>query len=182
MTGDPSQQLCTSCGLCCDGTIYDHAKLTPAEAGTLGRSGARIVVTDDGSAILQPCGLLTGTLCSIYPDRPASCRRFRCEVLRGLEEGRTSVDQALGHVATARALATKAAAFLLDGQTLSAARKSWLAWSQGSEGDFGAHLDAAEAKRFHLAMLALNLYLDRHFRKPHQAVLTALEGPAAPPP
>ena len=68
-------ELCLSCGLCCDGSLFQLVKLEPGEA----QSGLRLVPAHD--AFAQPCGCLTGTRCDIYDDRPAACRRFRCRLL-----------------------------------------------------------------------------------------------------
>ena len=111
--------------------------------------------------------MLSGTLCSIYPDRPGSCRKFECGVLHRFGRGALSFDEALDLTKTARLLAdTARKAQPMDSPA--EARRTWLA--QHRAGDLGPQSRAPGDAAAHLAMLALNLFLDKHFRKPHQRV------------
>ena len=166
----PSARLCLSCGLCCNGSIYDQAKLEPDEVAAINRFGADISAVGSNPFLNLPCTLLSGTRCTIYESRPGVCRRFRCGVLQSLEVGEIDESDAQRRVATARALADAVRPFLAPGETMTAARQAWLAWSRDQSGTLAPHLGRLEAQRFHLAMLALNRFLDMHFRKPHQVM------------
>jgi Fe-S-cluster containining protein len=83
---DPLHTLCQSCGLCCDGSLFGRATLEPEERGPARKN--RLRVLDHTSAFEQPCSALVtvetpsgaGRSCSIYLERPLSCRRFTCRL------------------------------------------------------------------------------------------------------
>src|SRR4051794_28716191 len=81
-TGDELEVLCRSCGLCCDGSLFDSVLLDPEELAVA--RGKRLVVLPRGNAFDQPCSALSkadnGCACSIYRDRPRSCRAFACRL------------------------------------------------------------------------------------------------------
>ena len=82
--------LCTECGLCCDGSLFSDIELTsPRELSGLEVLGLDVEEDDNTSAglLLQPCGALKGTRCSIYAHRPKCCRTFECRLLRDVEQG-----------------------------------------------------------------------------------------------
>jgi uncharacterized protein len=75
--------LCSSCGLCCDGSLFGRADLTPDEVAPARRN--RLLVLDGAKGFEQPCAALipveTGRRqCSIYAERPLSCRTFECRL------------------------------------------------------------------------------------------------------
>src|SRR3954454_11287224 len=74
--------LCRACGLCCDGSLFGCATLEPQEVHDARQR--RLHVLPRGNAFEQPCSALTtsesGYGCSIYPDRPGSCRAFTCRL------------------------------------------------------------------------------------------------------
>ncbi len=76
------QEICVGCGLCCDGTLFNHAVLQPGEQGNLpveieqryGREGEYEFFT-------LPCAYFCGK-CTIYGQKRASiCSDFRCQLL-----------------------------------------------------------------------------------------------------
>ena len=71
--------LCRACGLCCDGSLFGRAQLEPDEVATARKNRLR-VVANEGS-FEQPCPALCaeGT-CTIYEERPRTCRRFVCNL------------------------------------------------------------------------------------------------------
>ena len=170
MANPPSERLCTSCGLCCDGTIYDVAQVKPAETAGIKRHGVELIEVHGKQAIPQPCPLLQGSVCTIYQDRPGSCRAFVCGVLRRVQRQELSTDEALDLVATAKRLASTVRELSPAGQSLAELRRKWLAEQSPGTPPIGGI--AVDAPRLHLAMLSLNLFLDQHFRKPHQRVTT----------
>jgi Fe-S-cluster containining protein len=96
--------LCTRCGLCCDGSLFADVELASAdEALALESMGLDIedADADDGGQLLQPCGALNGTRCSIYPHRPDCCRTFKCRLLQGVERGAVRVERAKEKIAEA---------------------------------------------------------------------------------
>lgn len=92
--------LCLSCGLCCDGTMFEAAALAPGEAE---RYAGRVNVSADRQHLRLPCPALDGCKCKTYLDRPAVCSEFKCLVLASLERGligeaeaQESIEEVLG--------------------------------------------------------------------------------------
>lgn len=76
--------LCLSCGMCCDGTMFEVAAITPEEAA---RFEGRLHLTDDRQHLRLPCPALDGCRCTTYLDRPKVCGAFKCLVLASLDSG-----------------------------------------------------------------------------------------------
>ena len=89
-----TDELCTNCGLCCDGSLLDDVELkNEQEALGLELMGLKID-TDDAPALALPCTALNGKRCSIYEHRPNTCRRFECKLLQRTKRGEISVANA----------------------------------------------------------------------------------------
>lgn len=73
-----SEDLCLSCGLCCDGSLFWAVPLEPGE-------DLPAQLAADGR-LRQPCACFNGA-CTIYADRPAACRSFDCRVLQTVQAG-----------------------------------------------------------------------------------------------
>jgi uncharacterized protein len=99
----PLSELCQRCGLCCDGSLFTHAPLQPGEVDAMRQRKLEVMRRADGSpALAQRCAALEGCRCTIYTDRPDSCRRYQCLLYTALAEGEVSLDDALAVVAEAR--------------------------------------------------------------------------------
>lgn len=116
MSGSPASQLCTACGMCCDGTLFSFVALSSEEARKLRLVGAE--VRDEGGLLKLPqrCGALVGTSCAIYDERPFVCRRFDCLLVRALTDKELPLDEALEVVAEARARVNRLAGLLPKGR------------------------------------------------------------------
>jgi Fe-S-cluster containining protein len=102
------QSLCLECGLCCNGVIFADVTLQPGDnAAALRKLGLPISTGRRLSRFTQPCAALDGCRCCIYPDRPKYCREFECLVLRRVQAGRISYDEARKVIQTARARSEK---------------------------------------------------------------------------
>src|SRR5690242_14190979 len=97
--------LCTSCGLCCNGVLFDWVPIGDEEAEQVARLGLRLEKEDAETRFSQPCPMFDGCRCTIYADRPARCRAYRCELLKKVEAGEIPLADALRLVAEAKALA-----------------------------------------------------------------------------
>lgn len=102
--GDPATELCTRCGLCCNGVLFDVVRLAPPEIERMTRLGLPVLPRTENPAMAQPCAALEGTRCRVYADRPARCGEFRCHLLAALEADEVSLDEALGVVSLAQEL------------------------------------------------------------------------------
>ena len=87
--------LCTNCGLCCNGSLFDDVELSgEAEATKMEIMGLDVEV-DQQALLLQPCAALHGNKCSIYQFRPGCCRTFECRLLQNAKRGNIRVDDAM---------------------------------------------------------------------------------------
>jgi hypothetical protein len=87
---DAASALCTRCGLCCDGTLFDSVPLRAGE----NTAGELAAVT--ATAFQQPCRALgSDKCCQQYQSRPLACRWFRCLLLTALESGEVTLSGAL---------------------------------------------------------------------------------------
>jgi hypothetical protein len=87
--------LCLSCGLCCDGTLFAAVPLLPEEVDTSTRLSLRVLPKVDGGHVAQlPCSALHGLRCSVYTERPRTCRVYRCDLLSALDSDEVSVEEA----------------------------------------------------------------------------------------
>ena len=91
MTTEIIENLCGSCGLCCDGSIFNDVALagTP-EVTRMIKLGVE-VDPERPPLLLQPCTALQGTRCRIYQRRPACCRTFECRLLQRTKRGSVSM-------------------------------------------------------------------------------------------
>lgn len=98
-----TETLCTSCGLCCDGSLFADVELAGRkEATRLEAMGMEI--EDDvtgGAQLLQPCAALQGRRCSIYEHRPECCQTFECRLLQDVRRGAVGVERAREQIAEA---------------------------------------------------------------------------------
>lgn len=101
------EKLCLSCGLCCDGTLFDNVQLGPGDdAKKLKALGLPVSVSRAQPPVtlfVQPCAALCADrTCGRYADRPLQCRSFECAVFKDAEAGRIKFAAALRLVKQAR--------------------------------------------------------------------------------
>jgi Fe-S-cluster containining protein len=105
--------LCQSCGFCCDGTLFSTVPLETADAlPPLEAGGIKIRMAEKGPYFQQPCAAYQHGYCQIYADRPSSCRKYRCKLLKQYESETVSWDEAQERIARVRKLKE----FLMDEQ------------------------------------------------------------------
>ena len=148
-TSDPATTLCTSCGLCCDGSLHSHVTLRHKEIEP-GRALGLPILTEGRSGFSTPCPKLIDRCCTIYAVRPSACRGYKCQLLYDLEDGRINLPAALSIVAEALKLG---AAVARDGP----AREP---------------VDRIEAAHRTLRLTAFRHFLDRHFRNKYEGPMT----------
>ena len=84
--------LCTDCGLCCNGVMFSIVALQPGEsAKALGALGLHV----KRGTFTQPCAALDGLCCTIYEQRPVRCRLFECQQLQRIAAGEITEAEAL---------------------------------------------------------------------------------------
>jgi hypothetical protein len=79
--------------------------LAAADAPAPLQAGGIQVHTDaDETFFMQPCDAHRNGCCHVYDNRPATCQKYRCELLKKYESGDVSWDDATERIARARAL------------------------------------------------------------------------------
>jgi len=155
---------CADCGLCCGGPIYGHVPIFDSEVAHVRQVGLEVRPSPGGPAFPLPCPRLSGPRCTIYAARPGACRRFRCRLLEGVEERVLSSADARATIAKAKTLVAAVAPHLREGETFAAARAEW----QKKRPSPGPRPDQPG---FELAMMVLNMFLDRHFRHANSPIV-----------
>lgn len=175
-----SSDLCLSCGLCCDGSIFGRARLRPEEYEVAGSEGLERIDQDGESFFRLGCPCLDKTACQIYGKRPETCRTFRCALLRRLDSGEIELAAAEAITAEARRLADRADSLNDRVESRSQARERWHRGLRALTGrDAGGSEDRAEP-RWLIAMTALNRFLDQHFRHAFQRQISDDDGGPRP--
>lgn len=100
-------ELCSDCGICCDGTLFSSVSLDAAGLVTVRGQRLAVVETATESKLELPCAALRGVLCGIYEQRPECCAEFVCELLVQVDEGRLSVEAAREVIEVTRATAAR---------------------------------------------------------------------------
>ena len=159
--------LCVSCGLCCTGAIFSHAKLTEDDKAILADAGVSQsdgVYVDDRLPL--PCHFLSGTACTIYDQgRPKICGEYLCKLVRDVDAGKTSMDEAKQVAAEARQLLAEASEVLPTGTNIVTGGKALLS----DELPEGVSKQAAMQGR--LAYFALQALIDKRFRAKDQKLI-----------
>jgi len=103
-------QLCSQCGLCCNGVLFGDVELQPGDkAAQLASLGLPIFRKGRKQAFTQPCSCLEAGLCRIYADRPKQCRAFRCTQLRLVDQGQKPLLAALRKIRRTKKLSLEVA-------------------------------------------------------------------------
>lgn len=115
MQPTPLEALCLDCGLCCDGSLFEAVLVTESEAGqacwashTAG-GGPGI-----SPRVAQPCPMLHGQTCTIYAQRPETCRRYECGLYTRVSLGELAEDEARREIADFKSLIRRATQRLPD--------------------------------------------------------------------
>jgi uncharacterized protein len=98
MSSSALSELCVGCGLCCDGTLFRHVKITGSEREDLVKLGIGVGEKRGGDVMWLPCGKLDGTCCTIYEARPGGCRAFICALGSRLVAKQVSAEAARAEV------------------------------------------------------------------------------------
>ena len=80
-------ELCLSCGMCCDGSLFSDGRLLDDEVDRARSLGMAIVepsVADGLSRFRQPCSCFRDGSCAVYDTwKPDVCTTYRCALLDG---------------------------------------------------------------------------------------------------
>lgn len=100
----PPASICVGCGLCCDGTLHPHTIMEAGDEDSVRTLGLVPVERDGRPCFAQPCAKFSGVICTIYDRRPRACRRYRCKLLKKVEEGAVNVAEARKRIETTKSL------------------------------------------------------------------------------
>lgn len=148
---DPGSRLCLSCGLCCNGTLFEFATAAPEERVHIEAVGLDYVEEESRTGFRQPCPAFCGR-CGIYDERPRVCQTFRCTLLRAVTQGEVPFDEAQKTIATAKELVRRGDALGVDLST-SSGRKAV------------REAGPAAAPQAYLQAMAIGTFFERHFKK-----------------
>jgi uncharacterized protein len=167
----PSAQLCTSCGLCCSGVVYDSVPIGQHEVVNVSQLGLEPYEEPAGQARFNlPCRHLQGTLCGVFDRRPEPCGAFRCELLKSFEAGEVSMAEAKGRVTEAKHMIEEVRPLVRDaGGPITPKRWGALldAWRANALAGRATEMEAMAV----LQLAKLNRFLDTHFRSKDQQVV-----------
>ena len=152
--------LCTRCGLCCSGALFDFGPLTGEEIDQARADGLAVLEAEGEFGFALPCPALDGACCTTYATRPGTCRAYRCKLLRALEAEDLTVAEAMSHVEEARAMMAALTLQLPPGMTVTDLRRMR---RRATAANDAAPLMAPPHLMIALGML--DLVLDQHFRK-----------------
>jgi Fe-S-cluster containining protein len=95
-----TDDLCTRCGLCCNGVLFTDTRCADdEEAERIVALGIDLIPGQVMPSFQQPCCKLSSTRCQIYSDRPRQCQAFECELLKRTRQGERDLEGALKIVA-----------------------------------------------------------------------------------
>jgi hypothetical protein len=102
---EQEQEICLTCGMCCDGTLFDHAKVEPGEKDLLPDEIRKNYFRDgENEKFKLPCSYFSNR-CTIYSHHRAStCWKFRCELLKKFSERKITITDAFKIIQSAHAL------------------------------------------------------------------------------
>jgi hypothetical protein len=106
---DAEQSLCVQCGLCCDGTIFERARVfAEDDLAQLAADGFILVTAAERIGFALPCHHQQGKICGVYQRwRPQICHTFRCALLRRVEAGELAWAEARARIERTVALAER---------------------------------------------------------------------------
>jgi hypothetical protein len=161
MTDSPANALCKACGLCCSGHLFSWVRLNAPEMDPVQSLGVPVIRNDPRQrGFTQPCPLWNGA-CTIYTSHayPRSCAKYKCQVLRRLEDDDLSLSDALSIIRETLALIREIEALLPDPKALSF-RERLIARKEDLESRKGEH-SLVEQDFLRKTGKLLNYYEDR---------------------
>jgi len=163
--GSTDASLCLACGLCCDGVLHAHAVVKPDEIERVRALGLTVERIGDTHGFRQPCPLYREQRCSVYPNHPATCRAYRCDLLKKHLAGAITREQGAQIIHRARALHADVIAQLPPGYAFEQLRRELdEEWDSG-RGVFGSAEMRQQHAAFLLTVTKLAMYARRQFGK-----------------
>lgn len=103
--------MCVACNLCCDGTLFSRLEVTSEEQEKLRERGSFHAKEKGQPRMRLGCNDRGGHgACQCHDDRPKISRNYRCDLLRCVDAGITTMEHAVAILGEARALRDKSIA------------------------------------------------------------------------
>ncbi|CAJ0888635.1 hypothetical protein AMST5_03894 [freshwater sediment metagenome] len=93
-----SRTLCTSCGICCKGYVFNYGSIEKEELEPLAATSVNVYRHADDFNFSLPCPALAENRCTVYASRPKTCAEFQCTLLKKLTRKQIALDAAMGIV------------------------------------------------------------------------------------
>lgn len=156
-----SGALCADCAMCCNGTLFNSARLAAHEQPIQPGDGLKLTRIKGQTYFIQPCAYESCGRCTIYERRFEVCRAFKCKLLRRYES--REIDFAEAQATVGKALELRAAVSASDPAAVSHGERQGLReqLAKALAGDTLPNRRTV-AKRL-LAMVVLDAFLDRWF-------------------
>lgn len=92
-------EICISCGMCCDGTLFETATIKNLKDAKLAKSiGLTIVQKNKKQHFKLPCHHFN-RCCTVYDQpRPHTCSNFFCKPIKKLKNGESTVPEVRDHI------------------------------------------------------------------------------------
>ncbi|MGK4006722.1 hypothetical protein WMF31_29140 [Sorangium sp. So ce1036] len=90
--------LCTACGLCCTGLLFDIAPLEEQELPRAEGLRLPLACNQYHDAFRLPCPCHHDRKCTVYEARFSVCKSYECGLLRRCKEGEVPLGEALARV------------------------------------------------------------------------------------
>ena len=166
-----STDLCTSCGLCCSGVVYDSVPFRPAELEKVVELGLQPYEDPPGQTRFNlPCRHLQGTRCGVFGRRPSPCAEFKCELLKDFEMGKISKKDAVELVEEVKQMVNEIEPMMSQSKgPITPKRWGYLLEEWRADAKAGKARPMGAQLVLHLARL--NRFLDKHFRNMDQQVV-----------
>jgi Fe-S-cluster containining protein len=171
MADEPKPQVgdtapCIGCGMCCNGTLYWLAKVTPGEEEIIQAHGLELTEAKEITYFKLPCHHEQCGSCTIYETRFDICRSFRCRLLRGYQAGEIDLGEARSRVETALALVETVRAD--DPAAAMAFHRKDIRANLAEAPDAETEQERTVRARKLLNIVALDSCLERWFRNPKE--------------
>ena len=155
---------CIGCGMCCNGTLYWMAKVTPGEEERIQSYGLELTEEKGRTYFQLPCQHERCGSCTIYQDRFDICRSFRCQLLRRYQAGDVPLEEARRRVETALKLVEAVRAD--DPSATNAFRRREIRAHLADVPPQETPAEKSDRARRLLNIVALDTCLERWFRNP----------------
>ncbi len=172
-TDTAAARLCTACGMCCNGVMFEVVEIQPADsAKALSALGLKVRPKRLQTYFVQPCAALRGTCCSIYDARPVRCRLFECQQLQRVAAGKITEAAAMETIREAQRRVEIVNGLLAKTDATNPMKPLAQRYASAIADPLDLSAEPALHAELTLAMQSLNALLAAEFRT----------APAAPPP